>query len=268
MSQTSSPPPEPSPSYPQGYGRGPVTRDSGARRYATAQGPDGRPWITYAFMGFAILVYLVQMASQSLLGIDYPAAVGMKINELIFQGQIWRLVTPMFLHGSILHLGFNMYALLIFGPGLERHYGHGRFLALLFISGFAGNVISFVFTSAPSLGSSTAIFGLIGAQGVFFYRNRSIYGRMGQRALINILTIAGINLVIGLSPGIDNWGHIGGLLGGSLFAWFGGPVLRVEGIYPTLNLEDERESAQVIAAGTGVLILFGIFAIIKIFTNS
>jgi rhomboid protease GluP len=219
-------------------------------------------------MGFAIVIYLVQMVSQNLLGIDYPAALGMKVNESIVNGQLWRLITPMFLHGSILHLGFNMYALFIFGPGLERHYGHGRYLALLVISGFAGNVVSFIFSAAPSLGSSTAIFGLIGAQGVFFYKNRAIFGRMGQRALINILTIAGINLVIGLSPGIDNWGHIGGLIGGTLFAWFGGPVLRVEGIYPTLNLEDERESAQIVAAGTGVLILFGLLAVIKIFTQS
>jgi rhomboid protease GluP len=268
MSQYSLPPSKPSPSSAQGHSHGSETQIPGPPGYATVQAPAGKPWITYTFMGIAIVIYLLQMASQTLFGIDYPAALGMKVNEVIIQGQLWRFLTPMFLHGSILHLGFNMYALFIFGPGLERHYGHGRFLALLILSGFAGNVVSFIFTSANSLGSSTAIFGLVGAQGVFFYQNRAIFGRIGQRALINILTIAGINLLIGLSPGIDNWGHIGGLLGGTLFAWIGGPVLQVQGAYPMLSLEDERETAQIVAAGAGVLILFGIFAIIKIFTQS
>jgi rhomboid protease GluP len=111
------------------------------------------------------------------LGFDVPAALGMKVNELIIHGQIWRLITPVLLHGSILHLGFNMYALYILGPGLERFYGHWRFLTLYLLAGFAGNVMSFIFSPNPSLGASTAIFGLLGAQGVFLYHNRGIYGR-------------------------------------------------------------------------------------------
>jgi rhomboid protease GluP len=148
---------------------------------------------------------------------------------------------------------------------LERQYGHGRFLALYFLSGFAGNVFSFLFSPAPSLGASTAIFGLLGAQGVFFYRNREVYGKIGQRALINIITVAVINLVIGLSPGIDNWGHIGGLIGGTIFAWFGGPLLRVEGIYPALRLVDQRQTGQAILAGVGDFSLFAVLAAINIY---
>jgi hypothetical protein len=99
--------------------------------------------------------------------------------------------------------------------------------------------------SQPSLGSSTAIFGLLGAEGIFLYRNREIFGSAAQRALTRIITIALINLVIGLSPGIDNWGHIGGLIGGTLFAWFAGPILKVEGVYPSLSVVDTRESREV-----------------------
>ncbi len=219
------------------------------------------PIVVYTLMGITVVVFLLQQASLALLnGADLPAMAGMKVNELILGGQIWRLITPMFLHGSILHLGFNMYALYIFGPGLERNYGHARFLALLLLSGFAGNVFSFLFTSSPSLGSSTAIFGLLGAEGVFLYQNRKIYGAVGQRALINILVIAGINLVIGLSPGIDNWGHVGGLIGGTLFAWYAGPVLRVEGVYPYHSLVDERQNGDVWRAGLSVWLLFGLLA--------
>jgi len=217
-------------------------------------------------MGITIFVYLLQFGSQFFFrGADIPAMYGMKVNEFIVQGQFWRLLTPMLLHGSLLHIGFNMYALNIFGVGLERHYGHRRFLALYLLSGFAGNVISFLFSSAPSLGSSTAIFGLLGAQGVFLYHNRELFGQGAQRALINIITVAGINLVIGLSPGIDNWGHIGGLLGGVLFAWFGGPLLKVAGIFPSLELVDGRESGDVLRAGISVVVLFTLLAIFNIF---
>lgn len=228
--------------------------------------PSGKPAVTYLLMGIAILVFLLQMTSQFLLrGVDYPAALGMKVNELIIRGQIWRLLTPMFLHGSILHIGFNMYALNIFGPGLERHFGRGRFLALYLLSGFAGNVMSFLFSTAASLGSSTAIFGLLGAEGVFLYQNRKLFGKTAQRALTNIITVATINLLIGLSPGIDNWGHLGGLMGGTLFTWFGGPQLRVEGIYPALTLVDGRETSDVVRNGFSVGLLFAFLAAVAIF---
>ena len=227
--------------------------------------PSSTPVVTYTLMGLCIGIYLLQWATQSLLGIDYPAALGLKVNDLIIQGQFWRLVTPMFLHGSILHIALNMYALMIFGPGLERYYGHWRYLALYLVSGFAGNVASFLFSLAPSLGSSTAIFGLLGAEAVFLYRNRKLFGSSARNALINLITIAVINLVIGLSPGIDNWGHIGGLIGGVLFAWFGGPVLQVSGSYPELETVDTRQTTSVILAGLGVVLLFALLAAFKIF---
>lgn len=226
------------------------------------------PVVVYILMGLTVTVFLLQQGSQLLLnGVDLPAALGMKENELILSGQLWRLFTPMLLHGSILHLGFNMYALYIFGPGLEHHYGHARFLALFVLSGFAGNVFSFLFTDSPSLGSSTAIFGLLGAEAVFLYQNRKIYGSVGQRALINLVVIAVINLVIGLSPGIDNWGHIGGLLGGALFAWYAGPLLQVEGVYPYHSLVDQRQKKDVWKAGVSVWLLFGLLAATTIFLN-
>jgi rhomboid protease GluP len=211
----------------------------------------------YNFIG-QLASYLPALTMQ--LGGDLPAALGIKINELIAQGELWRLITPMFLHGSLLHIGFNMYALFIFGPGLERHFGHARFLALYLLSGFAGNVVSMIFSDAPSLGSSTAIFGLLGAQGVFLYTNREMFGGSARRALNNIISIAAINLVIGLSPGIDNWGHLGGLLGGTLFAWIGGPLLGVEGIQPNLKVVDKRETREVLVASAAVVLVFTVLA--------
>ena len=209
--------------------------------------PGGRPWVTYLLLGLTIGVYVLQLSSKFFLqGVDYPAMMGMKINEAIVAGQFWRLLTPVLLHGSPLHIGFNMYALYIFGRVLERYYGHARFLMLYLVAGFAGNAISYLLSTAPSLGASTSIFGLVAAEGIFIYRNRFLFGQNARRQLTNIVTIVGINLVLGLSPGIDNWGHLGGLLGGLAFAWFAGPLFQVRGIKPDLTVADQRDTSKAI----------------------
>jgi len=238
---------------------------AGGPRYVRVMAPESRPVVVYTLMAITILVYLLQLATQFTLGGDYPAALGVKANDAILRGELWRLFTPMFLHstGSLLHIGFNMYALYVIGPELERHFGHGRFLALYFLGGFAGNVASFLFSPEYSLGASTAIFGLIGAQGVFLYRNRGLFGRIAQRALVNIVMVAVVNLIIGLSPGIDNWGHVGGLVGGTLFAWLGGPLLAVEAEMGSYKLSDRREPGSVMAAGLAVGLLFAVLAASK-----
>lgn len=204
--------------------------------------PDRKPLVTTVLMVFTALMYLGQLVTDFTLGYDLPAAFGMKSNELIITGQYWRLITPMFLHGSILHLGFNMYALNILGRRVERFFGSTRFLGLYLVAGITGNVFSFIFTAAPSLGSSTAIFGLLGAEGIFIYQHRKLFGEQFRTALRQIIQVAAINILIGLSPGIDNWGHIGGLIGGAIFTWFGGPHFLVSSSPPVLKLEDQRSS--------------------------
>ncbi|MFZ2096780.1 MAG: rhomboid family intramembrane serine protease [Anaerolineales bacterium] len=227
--------------------------------------PVYRPYVTYILIGICVVVYLVQAGTSYLLGVDLPAAFGVKDNSLIIQGQIWRLFTPMFLHGSILHIGFNMYALFYIGPMLERFYGRWRYLSLFILSGFAGNVISFMFSPYQSLGSSTSIFGLLGAEGVLIYQNREIFGSIARRALSQVVIIAVINLIIGLTPGIDNWGHIGGLIGGTLFAWFGGPILERYGVSPPFTLVDARGRREALVAGSGVGVLFIFLTVVAMF---
>lgn len=223
--------------------------------------PDVKPYVTNILIGFTVFVFLLQQATDYLISDGFLAFYGAKINSLIAQGQIWRLFTPMFLHGNLLHIAFNMYALSKIGPSLERFYGHWRYVALYILAGFGGNVFSMIFTEAASLGSSTAIFGLIAAQGVFYYQNREIFGSTFKQALNGIITIAVINLLIGMSPGIDNWGHVGGLVSGVIFSWVGGPVIEVRGIYPSVVLADKREPNEVIQAIGLVVLFFGILAV-------
>jgi rhomboid protease GluP len=213
--------------------------------------------MTYILLGVTTFVFLLQLAGQYLLKVDVVTALGVKYNDYIRAGQIWRLITPVFLHGSILHIAFNMYALFIYGRSLEPRFGHGRFTLLYFLSAYAGNVLSFVLTPNPSLGASTAIFGLLAAEGMFAVQNRKLLGSRANSILMNALYIAAVNLFIGFTTtGVDNFGHLGGLLGGILFTWFGGPRWKIEGIYPSLRLVDEREGHGVVAGTAAVLLFF------------
>ncbi len=227
-----------------------------------------RPYVTYVLIGICALVYVLQTITSYFPQYDITTAL-LKNNALIEQGQIWRLFTPMFLHGSILHIGINMYALFFIGRGLERFYGRWRYLGLFILSGFAGNVLSFMFSPYQSLGSSTAIFGLLGAEGVLIYQNREIFGPIARRALSQVIIVAVANLVIGLTPGIgiDIWGHIGGLVGGSLFAWFGGPLLHKQTVLTNLNVYDVRTRREIYRAGIAVCALFVFLATVVIFVR-
>ena len=238
----SPPPPRPQPVPPSGTV--PVTL------------PASTPRVTYAILAVTVVAYLIQLLTQYIYGYDLAVELGAKANDAIRAGQLWRFFTPMLLHGSILHIGFNMYALYIFGIGLERRYGHGRFLLLYILSGFAGAVFSFLFSSAYSIGASGAIFGLVAAEGIFLIQNRKLFGSRARGALNNVIFVVAINLFLGLQPGIDNWGHIGGLMGGLIFAWFAGPHWEVQGLAPNLQVVDLREPRDVIVGVAVVTIIF------------
>ncbi len=219
--------------------------------------PQSAPYVTYAIIASTVIIYILQLASEVLLQGDLPGAFLAKDNDLIRAGQLWRLLTPALVHGSIPHIAFNMYALFSFGIGLERHFGHGRFLLLYVLGAFAGNVMSFLLTNGNSVGASTAIFGLIGAEGVFLLQNRKLFAGQFRSAIGNIIFIVAINLFFGLQPQIDNWGHIGGLLGGLIFSSFAGPLWEVEGIRNSYEIVDRREFSGVLTGTVTVLFIFG-----------
>jgi rhomboid protease GluP len=224
-----------------------------------------KPVVVYVILAITVLAYIFQAGSQYLTGVDLGFAMGGKINSLIVAGQYWRLFTPMLLHGSLIHILLNMYALIILGRGLEYNFGRLRFILLYIGAGFAGNVMSFIFSPSPSLGSSTAIFGLLAAEAVFVYQNKKFYGSRAKGILINAATIAGLNLILGLSPGIDNWGHLGGLLGGIIFTWFGGPRWNLKGFMPNFEIEDQHTSSHVWSAFGLTMLVFCAVVLVKLF---
>ncbi|HPH94512.1 MAG TPA: rhomboid family intramembrane serine protease [Anaerolineaceae bacterium] len=226
--------------------------------------PQARPLATYALLVITIGCFLLQLASEAFLKYDWLFIFGGKIDPFILQGEIWRFITPVFLHGSLMHIAFNMYALMQFGPDLERAFGTPRFLALYFLAALGGNALSFAFSDAYSLGSSTAVFGLIAAEGVYIITNRRLYGSKFGQLIANIAVVIGINLVIGFQPGsrIDNLGHIGGLLAGGLFTFISGPHLDLKGSYPVFTLYDDRSQGRIWLGGLLTFML--IFALIAI----
>ena len=159
----------------------------------------------------------------------YPAltAWGAKRSDLLLNGQqLHRLVTPIFLHGGIGHLMANSYSLKSMGMNVERSFGPTRFLAVYFASGIVGNMFSAVKSPNPAVGASGAIFGLVGAYYTFLSRNEQLFGYSAQMQQSALLETIGMNLLLGMTnPMIDNWGHIGGFVGGVGMSYLFGPKL-------------------------------------------
>ena len=197
--------------------------------------PVVKPIITYSLLGILVVVYILQALSELFWGDDLLFYFGGKINEFIIAGEYWRLLTPVFLHGSLAHLGSNALGLFVFGTRVESLFGHRRFLIVYLLSGITGVVASFIFSPNPSLGASGAIFGLLGAFTIYFFNNRSKFGERGNAYLRDMLVLIGIQLVVSFRPGIDLWGHVGGLIGGAAVSLFIAPKWRVE-IDPTTGM--------------------------------
>jgi membrane associated rhomboid family serine protease len=160
----------------------------------------------------AILIICISIFVLSLLLGSFALAFGM-IPAAIAQGEWWRLLTSTLLHGSILHLLFNMYALYWLGPQLERSLGHVRFAALYILSALGGSVASYWFSDlrTVSVGASGAIFGLITAT--------IVIGRETRTDVSQLIVLLGLNVVIGfLQPGIDWRAHFGGAITGAAIA--------------------------------------------------
>jgi rhomboid protease GluP len=211
------------------------------RRVTMKQSP---PILAYGVLALNIIIFV---ADQYVLG-GRLTELGVKDNAAITAGELWRFITPMFLHANVLHIAINSYSLYIIGPQVERSYGHWRFAAIYLLSGIAGVIASFAFSPYQSLGASGALFGLIGALLPLLYRNRTVF-RDTQRRIVAIVQVIVINLLIGLIPGIDDWAHGGGLAGGLALGWFATPLYKVlQDFDGSIDVKDESSGSLVWAA--------------------
>ncbi|MDQ3964502.1 MAG: rhomboid family intramembrane serine protease [Actinomycetota bacterium] len=172
---------------------------------------------TRAILFVSIAVFLGQMFVPGLT--NRFAAIPL----VIAAGEWWRLLTPVVLHAGVFHIFMNMYVLTIFGPMIERLYGTPPFVTIYVIAGFTGSVASYLFSACTvrAVGASGAIFGIAGALFVYFWRRREL--RTMAPYINSLALFIGLNILIGFgfnflgfAVQIDNYAHIGGLLGGAL----------------------------------------------------
>jgi len=173
----------------------------------------GSPIVTYAIMALCVIVFAAEAITGQLAGSGSPIVSALLYYPPYTAIQPWRMLTSLFVHGSILHIIFNMYSLFVLGPELERLVGRWRFVALFLLSGLGGSVAVLLSSpGSPVIGASGAIFGLFAA---YFVIARHLGGNSRQLIIVIV-----INLVIGfIVPGIAWQAHVGGLLIGALVAF-------------------------------------------------
>jgi len=221
------------------------------------------PLMTYAILavtlGVGALTLFAPRAEAdlvSLLMLDKPAVAA---------GEYWRLLTVTLVHGSLLHIGFNMYALYIVGPLVEMMYGRVLFVAFYLLAAAAGSLASYLVFPNPSVGASGAVFGLFGVLAVATFIHKPMLGRQARALSGQIVFLIVINIAIGFTfPGIDNAAHLGGLAAGALL----GLAVVPRGV-ATLSSMWRRPAADA-APGTptrgmiGLAVMVGLAALIVI----
>lgn len=214
--------------------------------------------VTFGLISACVLVYVLVALQGAAVGVplnlglvQQPREVlslGALIPALVAEGEAWRLVTSAFLHSGFVHLALNMLSLYFLGSFAEVTFGRSRFLALYLISGIAGGLAYLYFGSfsAPAVGASGAIFGLLG--GVFGFAIRRGTFSMRNPIISQLLLLTALNLFLGATiPGVSNTAHIGGLLGGLVFGYLMAPT-----VY----------SQKKLVAATPILLAFGLEAVL------
>jgi rhomboid protease GluP len=213
-----------------------------AQRQKIKRPVEDRPYLTYGLIVINLLIFLAGFVSDA---VQLQLFVGGALFPplVVEEGQVYRLFTAMFLHGDAAHIFFNMYALYIVGVSLEPIFGRLRFGIVYFLGGLGGSVLSLLLGtySVPSVGASGAVFAIFTAYAVHLYQHRTIY-RNVRGQLQQMIFMLGINLVLGFIPGsrIDNWGHIGGLIGGGILAWRISPQIQA----PTAPIRSLHDLAK------------------------
>ncbi len=213
-------------------------------------------FVTYTLVTIIGVIFLVQLGEQSTgpysFDVQWPSCFdGTRISHdwagcgaaVIYGQQFYRMFTLMFLHGSTTHIAFNAIALYALGRDMERIYGRGRFLYIYFVGGFMGSLLSLAFRgpSEFTVGASGAIFAIAGMNLAFYYIYRQRLGEMGEQQYQAMLRMVGINLVIGvLLIRVNNYAHIGGLIGGALLGYLFIPWHTVKSLAPEIITADEN----------------------------
>ena len=166
-----------------------------------------KPYVTYAIIALNVIAFGYEFLVGQNAAAQRWSMSG--VNVAVFD-EYYRLVTSMFLHYGLLHIGFNMLVLFMLGPSLEHTLGHVRFTVLYLVAGLGGAVASFWFTDplAQAGGASGAIFGLMGAY--------VVVGKRLRADISQVVSLIVLNIALGfVIPNTDWRAHLGGLVTGA-----------------------------------------------------
>ncbi|MGD8518015.1 MAG: rhomboid family intramembrane serine protease [Anaerolineae bacterium] len=231
--------------------------------------PLHKPVVTWILLAAIVVMFALETLAGGSTNTQVLVRFGAKVNPLIAAGEYWRLFTAMFLHIGIVHLAFNGYALVVIGTEAERLLGAGRFLVIYLLSGLFGSLASYAFSTSLSAGASGAIFGLIGALAAFFALHRRRLGAWGRSRLANIAFLLVVNLFLGFTqPGIDNMGHLGGLLSGLALGWVLAPRYQVDVQHLQLVDSSDRRWIGAVLVVAILLLVGGTVTVTEVQRNS
>jgi rhomboid protease GluP len=178
------------------------------------------PKITTLLILANVAMFIVELVTGALKNSESIIAAGALHRDSVLRGEVWRMVSSMFLHGGFDHLLGNCFVLYIIGMGCEHGVGVWRTAVVYFVGGLSGSLLSVLANPGPSVGASGAIFGLTGGLIIFLYRHRDIFFLREKRTSIVLVVWAAYQICVGfLTPFVDNFAHIGGLIGGALCMW-------------------------------------------------
>jgi membrane associated rhomboid family serine protease len=165
-------------------------------------------------------IFTWEMSTGALVSREGIIAAGALVRERVMQGEWWRVLSATALHGNAEHIVGNAVSLYILGMACEHGYGTRPMVAIYLTSGVTGSLLSVAMSPGPSVGASGAIFGLMGAVMVLFWRHHHELLVRDKRIGVVIAAWALFTVASGLvTPMIDNAAHMGGLLGGMAAAW-------------------------------------------------
>lgn len=173
------------------------------------------PRLTILLIVANVIIFFITLAKGALESKEAIIQAGALSRDHVLAGEVWRLVSAMFLHGGFDHLFGNAIVLYILGMACEHGYGLARTAWLYMFTGVCASLVSISLSEGPSVGASGAIFGLMGAAIVFFRKHGKTFYVRDNRVGIVLIVWAGYSILTGfLDPFIDNFAHIGGLLSG------------------------------------------------------
>jgi rhomboid protease GluP len=185
-----------------------------------------RPSLFLGLIAVNALIFSWESATGALKDVAAIVAAGALSRAHVLRGEVWRLLSAVFLHASPAHLIGNCVVLYIVGMACQHAFGWSGAAVVYLVSGLCGSALSMVMTPGPSVGASGAIFGVTGAVVVFFYRYQRVVMLRDKRIGFVLLLWSLYQIFCGFrSPMIDNFAHIGGFLGGALAAQVLPPAL-------------------------------------------